>query len=126
MTTLDSRSEAGLWLVPATATVVRLSGELDLATGRPLRERLLRALRHSTALLILDLSGVSICAAAGLGVMVDAQRQARSLNITLGLAAPRPHVAKVLCATGLDLVFPVYGTTPTPTGRAASGTAAPR
>ncbi|MFB4274556.1 STAS domain-containing protein [Nonomuraea sp. MTCD27] len=112
MTTLYSRAGAGLWLIPAAATVVRLRGELDLATRETVRERLLRALRHSTGLLILDLSGVSFCDAAGLGVVVGVQHQARSLGITLALAAPRLHVAKVLHLTGLNRSFPMYGIIP--------------
>ncbi|TDC96099.1 anti-sigma factor antagonist [Nonomuraea deserti] len=112
MTTLHPRPGAGLWLIPAAATVVHLRGELDLATRETVRERLQRALRHSTHLLILDLSGVSFCDAAGLGVVVGVQHQARPLNIVIGLAAPRPHVAKVLHLTDLDRSFPMYGTTP--------------
>ncbi|MEU7744325.1 STAS domain-containing protein [Nonomuraea sp. NPDC049158] len=131
MTTLHSRLGAGLWLIPASATIVRLRGELDLATREAVRERLLRALRHSAGLLILDLSGVSFCDAAGLSVLVGVQRQARSLDIALGLAAPRPHLAKVLRLTGRDRSFPMYSTNPgTGTGevwvRVGSGPAAAR
>ncbi|MFB4273502.1 STAS domain-containing protein [Nonomuraea sp. GTA35] len=118
MTTLDPRTGEGLWLIPNTATVIRLCGELDIGTGEAVRERLLHVLRHSTSLLILDLSGVSFCDAAGLGIVVGVQRRARSLDIVLGLAAPRPHLARVLCLTGLDSSFPMYGTG---TGRVGVG-----
>ncbi|MFI6604753.1 STAS domain-containing protein [Nonomuraea sp. NPDC050536] len=124
MTALHPRIGTGLWLVPATATVVRLCGELDIGTGAAVRERLLGALRHSTGLLVLDLSGVSFCDAAGLGVVVGVQRRARSLDIVLGLAAPRPHLARVLRLTGLDCSFPMYGTPGR--GRAGFGPAAAR
>lgn len=130
MTTLHPNPGGGLWLIPAAATLVHLRGELDLTTGHTVRERLLRVLRPSTSLLILDLSGVSFCDAAGLGVLVGIQRQARSLDIVLGLAAPRPHLTKVLRLTGLDRSFAMYGTTPathTGTGlaRIGSGDTAP-
>ncbi|MEU4235161.1 STAS domain-containing protein [Nonomuraea sp. NPDC026600] len=52
---------------------------------------------------------MSFCDAPGLGVLIGVQRQAASLDIALGLAAPRPHVAKVLRLTGLDCSFPMYG-----------------
>ncbi|WP_424534285.1 STAS domain-containing protein [Sphaerisporangium viridialbum] len=131
MTTLRPRLGTGLWLIPAAATIVHLRGELDLATGEAVRERLLHALRHSTSLLILDLSGVLFCDAAGLGILVGVQHHARPLDITLGLAAPRPNMAKVLRLTHLDHSFPMYGTTPgTGTGRVGgrvgSGPAAAR
>ncbi|MEV6157022.1 hypothetical protein AB0L53_42445 [Nonomuraea sp. NPDC052129] len=73
MTALHPRIGTGLWLVPATATVVRLCDELD---------------------------------------------------IVLGLAAPRPHLARVLRLTGLDHSFPMYGTPGR--GRAGFGSAAAR
>jgi serine/threonine protein kinase len=76
MTTLHLRPRAGLWLVPAAATVVRLRGELDLGTRETVRERLQHALLRGTSLLILDLSGVSYGDAAGLGVVVDVQHHA--------------------------------------------------
>ncbi|MEV4117121.1 STAS domain-containing protein [Nonomuraea sp. NPDC049695] len=126
MNTLHPHLGAGLWPIPASATIVHLRGELDLATRETVCERLLRALQHSTSLLILDLSEVSFCDAAGLGVLIAVQHQARTLNITLGLAAPRPHVAKVLRLTDLDRSFPMYGTIPgkgtgTGTGRGTGG-----
>jgi anti-sigma B factor antagonist len=131
MTTLHPRLGAGPWPIPASATIVHLRGELDLATREAVRERLVRALQHSTSLLILDLSDVSFCDAAGLGVLIGVQHHARTLNITLGLAAPRPHRAKVLRLTDLNHSFPIYGTTPATgagsvEGRAGSGPAAAR
>jgi anti-sigma B factor antagonist len=112
MTTPLPRSGTGLWLIPASATVVHLRGELDLGIASAVRDRLRRALRHSAGLLILDLSAVSFCDATGLGVLVAIQRRARSLNIALGLAAPRPHLTRVLRITGLDNSFDMYGTSP--------------
>ncbi|MFI9561115.1 STAS domain-containing protein [Nonomuraea endophytica] len=126
MTTLRPRLGADLWLIPAGATVLHLRGELDLATREALREHLLYALRHSTNLLILDLSGVSFCDAAGLGVLIGVQHQAKTLDIAIGLAAPRPHLAKVLRLTGLDRSFPIYGTVQgTSTGTAVTGQGMP-
>jgi anti-sigma B factor antagonist len=112
MTTPLPRPGAGLWLIPAAATVVHLRGELDLATADPTRERLLRRLRSCTSLLIADLSGVSFCDAAGLGVLVGVRRQANFRDVTLGLAALHPHMANLLRITGLGGSFPMYGTAP--------------
>jgi anti-sigma B factor antagonist len=91
----------------AAATTIHLSGVIDIFTSHALRERLLRALRSSTNLLILDLSGVSFGDACGLAVLVGIQRRARSMGITLALAAPRPHVSKLLHLTGLDRNLPL-------------------
>ncbi|MEU4580135.1 STAS domain-containing protein [Nonomuraea sp. NPDC023979] len=75
---------------------------LDLSTSEAVRERLQGALHRSTGLLNLDLSGVSFCDAAGLSVVVGIRNQAGARDIVIALAAPRPHVAKVLQLADLD------------------------
>ncbi|YCK40206.1 STAS domain-containing protein [Actinomadura sp. ATCC 39365] len=100
MTVIDAASptEAGA----AAATIVNLSGEIDIFTSTLLRRQLTDTLRHSTRLLILDLSQVSFCDASGLAVLVGIQHRARAQGITLGLAHPRPYTAQMLRLTGLD------------------------
>ncbi|MBO3748392.1 STAS domain-containing protein [Streptosporangiaceae bacterium NEAU-GS5] len=124
MTRLHPRPGAGLWLIPAAATVVHLRGELDLATADPTRDRLLGMLQRCASLLIADLSGVSFCDATGLSVLVGVRRQANSRDVTLGLAAPHPQMTNLLRITGLGHSFPMYGTTPN-RARAVSGIATP-
>lgn len=91
-------------------TVIELSGELDIATTMVMRERLLRALRHATKQLIIDLSGVSRCDAPALAVLVGTRRRAKLLGITLRLAAPSPDMAKLLHLTGLDRSLTIHPT----------------
>ncbi|MFC5822583.1 STAS domain-containing protein [Nonomuraea insulae] len=86
----------------SAATTVHLSGEIDIFTSEALRRRLLRTLRRSTNLLILDLSEVSFCDSSGLAVLVGIQHRARAQGITLALANPRPYTSHVLRVTGLD------------------------
>ncbi|MFI7639021.1 STAS domain-containing protein [Nonomuraea sp. NPDC049400] len=93
--------------VPSEPTTIRLSGELDIFTSPTLRSRLLDVLKSSTSLLILDLSAVSFCDASGLAVMVGIQRRARSMGISLALAAPRPSMTRLLHITGLDRSLPI-------------------
>jgi anti-sigma B factor antagonist len=105
----QARRRAGLVSVIPTATIIELDGEIDIFTSRALRERMIRALRHSTGLLICDLSRVSFCDASGLAVLVGVQRRARSMGITVGLAAPSLRMAELLRVTGLDRGFAMYG-----------------
>jgi anti-anti-sigma factor len=93
-----------------THTIARLRGDLDVATAPALRERLAALLRPDMRLLILDLSEVGFCDAAGLAVLIGTQRRATPLDIALRLAAPRPQVAKVLHATGLDRGLSIHST----------------
>ncbi|MEV4570296.1 STAS domain-containing protein [Nonomuraea sp. NPDC049419] len=97
---------------PGQPTILRLYGEIDLFTSADLREQLLSALHYSTSLLVLDLSEVSFCDAAGLAVLVDVQQRARPMGITLALASPRPFMSRLLRITGLDRALPMVAGTP--------------
>ncbi|TMR19935.1 STAS domain-containing protein [Nonomuraea turkmeniaca] len=105
MTVIDT-SPLGV-MGPSAPTVVRLSGEIDIFTSEALRRQLLGTLHYSTSLLILDLSEVSFCDAAGLAVMIGVQRRARVLGIRVALAAPRPFLSRLLHISGLDRCLPM-------------------
>jgi anti-anti-sigma factor len=118
MTAIDA-AEGSAW-VPAQAslsflswpglTIARLEGDLDIATTPALRERLLRVPGPAGRLLIIDLSGVSFCDAAGLAMLIGAQRRASGRGITIRFVAPRPQMAKLLRITGLDRSFTICAT----------------
>jgi anti-anti-sigma factor len=104
-------TEAGLSIRQRSArTTVMLSGELDIVTAPALRERLAALLRPGMGLVVLDLSDVRFCDAAGLAVLIGTQRRATGLGITFRLAAPRPHVTKLLRVSGLDRVLALLPT----------------
>lgn len=105
MITIDTAPRGGAGSSPPT--VVRLSGEIDIFTSKAMRRRLLKALRHSSSLLVVDLSRVTFCDAGGLAVLVGIQHRARARGVTLALAAPRPQVSRVLHVTGLDRGLPL-------------------
>lgn len=105
-------TEADLSVIHGTDhTIVRLSGDLDIATAPQVRERLVSLLRPGLRLLILDLSDVAFCDAAGLAVLIGAQRRATPLGATLRLAAPSAQMAGMLRVTGLDRSFTIHPTT---------------
>lgn len=88
--------------LPAARTIAGLAGPLDFAAAPALRERLIGMLHPGIRLLVLDLSRVPSCDAAGLAVLLGIQRRARQLAIVVRLAAPSPPVAEMLRLTGLD------------------------
>jgi anti-anti-sigma factor len=97
-------------------TVVTMSGDLDIASAPAWRERLTAMLRPGMGLLVLELSAVSFCDAAGLAVLIGTQRRACALGIALRLVAPRPQMARVLRLSGLDRSFTIH---PTPAAAVA-------
>jgi anti-anti-sigma factor len=99
---LSSRTELGY-------VVGSLSGELDIASTPLLREQL-RDLLESSSRLIIDLSAVTGADTSGLAVLVGTGHRAELLGGFLRLAAPRPEVAELLRATGLDQKLDIFPT----------------
>ncbi|GAA3137489.1 hypothetical protein GCM10010466_30500 [Planomonospora alba] len=91
-------------------TIIALHGEIDAAVGPALRKRLRNALQRSADLLVLDLSAVSFCDAAGLSVLVGLRQHSMESGVTLRLVAPRPHLVRLLRITGLHRGFMIYPT----------------
>jgi anti-anti-sigma factor len=106
----------------STHTLLRMRGEIDLASAPGVRDQLFDLLRPGMGLVILDLSGVSFCDASGLAVLVGSHRRATTLGVTLRLTALRPTLARLLCINGLDRVLTIYPALPdTPTWRGTRG-----
>jgi anti-sigma B factor antagonist len=87
--------------------VVVTTGEIDLYTAPALRESLIRA-GESSNRIVIDLTAVTFLDSTGLGVMLGAQRRARSTDRSVVLVGPTDMVKRVLHVTGLDRVFPTY------------------
>lgn len=91
--------------------IVRMAGEIDLAAVPRLREmirqRLTAAVLHG---LVLDLTDVGFCDAAGLELMMEAQYRAEYRGIGLHVVTGNSAVFRLLELTGLTNRFHHYGT----------------
>jgi len=87
--------------------VVRMVGELDMATAPKLRETVVKLLQPSLGIgvVILDLSEVAFVDSTGLGVLAASRQRIEREGGALVLRGPRPNTVKVLAVTGLDRVF---------------------
>lgn len=81
--------------------LVMLTGEIDIATATPLRERL-SALAADGGLLVADLDQLSFIDAAGLGALARVARQAAAHGGRLGLVCNRRQTRLLFQLTGLD------------------------
>ncbi|MFD0683488.1 STAS domain-containing protein [Actinomadura fibrosa] len=90
-------------------TVVALHGELDAASVPHLRERLHTVMRDPGPLVVIDLSGVTFCDSSGLAMLVGARRRTEARGAGVVLAAPDPHLTRLLSMTGLRDAFTVRG-----------------
>jgi anti-anti-sigma factor len=89
--------------------VLRLSGELEMATAELFRhhaEPVLAAHPHS---LVVDLSRLSYIDSHGLGLLMRAARQVPG---TLAVVTTQERIVRILQATGLDRTMPVFRTVP--------------
>ena len=90
--------------------VLRLAGEIDVATAPRLRDRLVQLVTEGPPQLVVDLSGVTFIDSMGLGALVSGLKRARAHDGDLRLAGATDHVAKVLAITRLDQAFVVADT----------------
>jgi anti-sigma B factor antagonist len=90
-------------------TVVAITGELEVSTAPELLARFHRVC-GARRRIVVDLTGVTFIDSLGLGVLIEAQRRARSAGGWLRLVCVRPEVLRVLRLTGQDDVFTIYET----------------
>ena len=88
------------------ATVVHVVGEIDTLTAPVLRAQLDEHL-PVVPLLVLDLSDVTFLGSAGLAVLVETQKAARSRDVALRLIATTRAVTRPLEVTGLIDLFTI-------------------
>jgi len=104
---VTGRREAGCALV-ATGPLLRrlaLTGEVDILTA-PAVERFLQAQISSTrpgTTVVVDLSGVEVLSAAGVGVLVRARHEANRRGVRLVADPISRRARRVLDLTGVHL-----------------------
>jgi len=89
----------------ASGYEVELTGRLDVSSVAEVRTVLHRALDAGTGDLVVDLAGVDLVDATGLGVLVGADRRARQLGRRLVLRDASPRVRRILRVTRLHRVL---------------------
>jgi anti-sigma B factor antagonist len=86
--------------------MVRVSGELDIATADQAYAYLRDVVDSQDGPVTMNLSGLSFCDAAGLGVLARVAGHARRSGRSLKLAAARPSLLRIMAITGMDEAFP--------------------
>lgn len=87
--------------------VVSVSGEIDVATAPPLRDRLQALTASGKTTVVVDLLGVTFLDSTALGVLVGALKRCRESGGELLLAISEPRILKVFEITGLTGVFSI-------------------
>lgn len=85
---------------------VRVRGELDIATADQAYTYLRDVVDSQDGTVTMNLSELSFCDAAGLGVLARVAGHARRSGRSLKLTAARPALLRIMHITGLDEAFP--------------------
>jgi anti-sigma B factor antagonist len=94
--------------LPAGGVVVKVFGELDLATTPKLEDAL--ASNGSALPLVLDLSECTLVDSSGVRALVNTAREARDAGHRLAVVADDPGILRVLEITGVDELMTVHPT----------------
>jgi len=99
--------------VSPTTIVLRLRGELDMASGASLRDAIASALEANPLVLAIDLAHLTFVDSTGIRVLMGGSRRAAEAGCAFVLCAPRRPILKALQLTGLDQVMVIETETPT-------------
>lgn len=91
------------------ATVLTVTGEVDLATAPALENAIDAALGSEPASLIIDLTAVTFLASAGMAALVAAHQRAGEAT-SIVVVADGPATSRQLKMTSLDQVFALHTT----------------
>jgi anti-sigma B factor antagonist len=89
-------------------TVIKVAGELDLATSDQAAGYIARARRGDDDRLVFDLADMVFMDSSGLRVLVNAWKHARAHGGVVHLAALRPNSLSVFDITQMNAYLPVH------------------
>ncbi len=88
--------------------VVTLPAKIDIGNARAVGEDLVAAFDAGITVVIADLTGTSLCTAAGVHELALACERATARSVELRLAIPPGEALRVFTLTGHDRWLPVY------------------
>jgi anti-sigma B factor antagonist len=89
------------------ATIVRLTGEVDLRTSPQLRGVFLELVDERPSRIIIDLTGVDYVDSSGVGTVVELKRRAMRSESKVVLVGLQPRVRSLFEITRLDKFFTI-------------------
>jgi anti-sigma B factor antagonist len=91
----------------SSRSLIRLRGELDVATAPPLQRRLDALIHRGVRHLVVDLEDLSFCDLAGVRVLLGADRQLRTRGGRLTLLGPCGCVSRISTVFDLTSQLPI-------------------
>ena len=91
------------------AYVIALAGEVDLYTAPEFKEQLLQVIGRGAKDVVVDFSDTTFIDSTTLGVLVGGVKRLRPNGGQLSLICSDRNITKIFEITGLNNVFPIYG-----------------
>jgi anti-sigma B factor antagonist len=92
------------------AYLISLSGEVDLYTAPEFKQQLLEVVGQGGKNVVIDFTNTTFIDSTTLGVLVGGVKRLRPNGGQLSLVCSDRNITKIFEITGLDKVFPIYGT----------------
>ncbi len=92
------------------AYAISLAGEVDLYTAPEFKQQLLDVIGRGAKDVVVDFSDTTFIDSTTLGVLVGGVKRLRQNDGQLTLVCSDRNITKIFEITGLDRVFPIYGT----------------
>lgn len=92
--------------------VVATEGAIDLYTAGILRDELARLHGAGSHRVVVDLTDLDFLDSTGLGVLIGGRKAVAAHGGDLKLVCPQERFHKLFRITGLDQVFPIFGSLP--------------
>ncbi len=89
-------------------TIIMLNGEMDYFSSKELREEILQLIREKSKSIILDLKDVSFIDSAGMGLLINLNREMNNTNGRLGLLNLSEDIFSLIKLATLDTIIPIY------------------
>jgi anti-sigma B factor antagonist len=101
--------------------VLRVTGELDLATAPAFRHATLGAMAELSQSdvvgeILVDLSGCDLLDSVGVGLLLGLHKRARAGGATMSIRCEEDRIRRVLALTEVDRIIPVWSGLEGPTG----------
>jgi anti-sigma B factor antagonist len=90
--------------------VVKLAGFLDGHTFVELEKHVDALIKAGKSRIVIELSGLSYIASAGVGCFIGSAQHARKAGGSLQLVNPSPNVREIFTILGLESVFTIHDT----------------
>jgi anti-anti-sigma factor len=90
--------------------VVRLDGDLDIASSAPLVQHLSALPSQGCTQIVIDLTRLAFCDAAGLGAFIRVRRLAAARGGWLRIAGAQPRMTRIMGIACLTTTLPGYQT----------------